>query len=44
MKFGTDGAVYFNMAADGLRQLVMSGVDTAGAGFRMLMTQNNPTG
>jgi hypothetical protein len=39
-----DGQVFANIAGDGLRQIWIGGVDSGGAGFRTLITQNNPTG
>jgi Collagen triple helix repeat (20 copies) len=39
----TNGAIYLNFAADGMRNIWMGAPDSGGAGYRQLITPNNPS-
>jgi hypothetical protein len=43
-RLGPIGYIFLNIAGDGLRQVLLGGVDSGGAGYRALITPNNPTG
>jgi Collagen triple helix repeat (20 copies) len=44
LKIDANGYMYLNYYGDGLRQILQAGVDTGGAGYRLLITHNNPVG
>jgi hypothetical protein len=43
-RLGPIGYIFFNISGDGLRQIQLGPVDSGGAGYRQLITPNNPTG
>jgi Collagen triple helix repeat (20 copies) len=44
VRIDSGGLIFLNLTGDGLRQITFAGVDTGGAGYRQLITPNNPTG